>query len=80
MTDPLNIIFEDCGIWLLGYRIEFICIYIQKAIISLVLCGYEVQTNMSFLDFEPPLRMNETRCGIIIARVTAEHCERPVNV
>ena len=28
MTDQLNIIFADFGIWLLGYRIEFSCLYI----------------------------------------------------
>jgi len=28
MTDPLNIIFNDFGIWLLGYRIEFSGLYI----------------------------------------------------
>ena len=28
MTDPLNNIFDDVGIWLLGKRIEFSCVYI----------------------------------------------------
>ena len=44
MTDPLNIIFVDFGIWFLGYRIEFICLYIfHEGIISYVLCGNEEQ-------------------------------------
>jgi len=30
MTDPLNIIFDDFGILLLGYRIEFRCLYIPQ--------------------------------------------------
>jgi len=28
MADQLNIIFDDFGIWLQGYRIEFSCLYI----------------------------------------------------
>jgi len=28
MTDPLNIIFDDFDLVLLGYRIDFICLYI----------------------------------------------------
>jgi len=28
MTDPLNIIFDDFDLVLLGYRIGFICLYI----------------------------------------------------
>jgi len=31
MTDPLNIIFDSFGIWLLGYRIEFSCLNIPQA-------------------------------------------------
>ena len=30
MTDPLNIIFDDFGIWLFGYRIELRCLYIPQ--------------------------------------------------
>ena len=30
MTDPLNIIFDDFDIWLLGYRIEFSVLYIPQ--------------------------------------------------
>ena len=30
MTDPLNIIFDDFGIWLLGSKIEFGCLYIPQ--------------------------------------------------
>jgi len=30
MTDPLNIIFDDLGIYLLGYRIEISCLYIPQ--------------------------------------------------
>jgi len=30
MTDPLNVIFGDFGIWLLGYRIVFSCLYIYR--------------------------------------------------
>jgi len=30
MTDPLNIIFDDFGIRLLGYRIEFSGLYIPQ--------------------------------------------------
>ena len=30
MTDTLNIIFDDFGICLLGYRIEFSCLYIPQ--------------------------------------------------
>jgi len=30
MTDPLNTIFAGFGIWLLGYRIEFSCLYIPQ--------------------------------------------------
>ena len=30
MTDPLNIIVDYFGIWLLGYRIEFKCLYILQ--------------------------------------------------
>ena len=28
MTVPLNIIFDDFSMWLLGYRVEFSCLYI----------------------------------------------------
>ena len=31
MTDPLNIIFDNFWIWLLGYRIELSCLNILKA-------------------------------------------------
>ena len=27
---PVNIMFDDFGIWLLGYRIEFSCLFIQQ--------------------------------------------------
>jgi len=27
MTNPLNIMFGDYGIWFLGYGIEFSCLY-----------------------------------------------------
>jgi len=30
ITDPLNIIFDDFDIWLLGYRIEFSYLYIPQ--------------------------------------------------
>jgi len=30
MTDPLNNIFDDLVIWLLGYRIQFRCLYIPQ--------------------------------------------------
>ena len=30
MTDPINIILNDLGISLLGYRIEFSCLYIPQ--------------------------------------------------
>ena len=30
MTDPLDIIFDDFGILLLGYMIEFNCLYIPQ--------------------------------------------------
>jgi len=30
MTNPLNIIFDDFSICLLGYRTEFSCLYIQQ--------------------------------------------------
>ena len=29
-TDPLNIIFDDFDIWLLGFRIKFSCLYIPQ--------------------------------------------------
>ena len=52
MTEPLDIIFDDFGKWLLGYRIEFSCLYIfQKGRFALVLCGYEVQLNKKISDF-----------------------------
>jgi len=38
MTDPLNIIFDDFDKLLLGYRIDFSCLYVpQGQIISLAL-------------------------------------------
>ena len=30
MTNPLNIIFYNFGIWLLGYMIEFSCLYLPQ--------------------------------------------------
>jgi len=30
MTHPLNIVFDDLGIWLLGCMIEFSCLYIPQ--------------------------------------------------
>ena len=30
MTDTLNIIFDDFGIWLPGYEIEFSCLYFTQ--------------------------------------------------
>ena len=39
MTHQLNIIFDDFGIWLQGYVIEFSCLYISH---GKVLCGSEV--------------------------------------
>jgi len=30
MTDPSNIMFDDFGIWLLGYMVEFSCLYITQ--------------------------------------------------
>jgi len=30
MTDPLNIILDDFGMWILGYRIEFSCLYVPQ--------------------------------------------------
>ena len=30
MTDPLNIIFDDFDMWLLGYRIKFSCLYLPQ--------------------------------------------------
>ena len=30
MTQPLNIIFDDFGIWLLGYMIELCCLYFPQ--------------------------------------------------
>ena len=35
MTDPLNIIFDEFGIYLLGYRIEFSCLYIPQGLYSI---------------------------------------------
>ena len=32
MTDTFDIIFDDFGIWLLGYRIEFSCQYFTGAL------------------------------------------------
>ena len=29
-TNPLNIIFDDFGIWLLGYRTQFSCLYLPQ--------------------------------------------------
>ena len=29
-TNPLNVIFDDFNIWLLGYRTEFSCLYIPQ--------------------------------------------------
>ena len=46
MTNPLDIIFGDWGIWLLGYGIEFSCLYIRQ---GLYFIGYEVQMNFQFL-------------------------------
>ena len=44
-TDPFNIIFDDFGIWLLGYRMEFSCLYIPQGHIE-VLCGYVTYRSM----------------------------------
>mgnify|MGYP006890319217 CR=1 FL=1 len=40
-TDLLNIIFDDFSIWLLGYRIEFSCLYLPQGhtFISIVWLG-----------------------------------------
>ena len=52
MTAPLNIIFDNVGIWLLGYIESSLAVYIfHKSIISCVLCGYEVQMSMLILIF-----------------------------
>ena len=53
------IIFEDFGIWLLGYRIKFSCLYIPQGhyfIITLIK-GCEVQMHMLLLFFSesPPI-------------------------
>ena len=34
MIDPFKYYIDDLGIWLLGYRIEFSCLFILKFIIS----------------------------------------------
>jgi len=57
MSNPLIIIIDDFGIWFLGYRIEFSCVYIPQ-----VLCGYEVQIGeyviICILSESPPLTFN----------------------
>ena len=51
MTNLLNIIVDDFGIWYLGYRYKVVYIF-HKGIISYVLSCYEVQMNMLLLFFE----------------------------
>jgi len=66
MTDPLNIIFDNFGIWLLGYKNEFSCLDIpQGHYFHQVRCDYEVQMNMSLLYFE---RKSTFNIGCIILR------------
>ena len=52
MIDPLNIVFDDFGIWKLDYRIKFSCLHIPQGHSSLVFCGYEVQMNNFLFYFE----------------------------
>ena len=51
MTDPLNIIFADFGIWLLGYRYKFSCLYIPQALHKCVL-AIKYRWIWILLDFE----------------------------
>jgi len=48
MTDPLNIIFDDFGISLLGYRMEFSCLYIPQGHYF----NFFVMMNICIFDFE----------------------------
>ena len=52
MTNPLDIIFVDFGIWLLGYWIQFSCLSIPQGHYFISTPGYEVQINMSVFGFE----------------------------
>ena len=55
MTDLLNIMFDDFGIWLLGYRIKFSCLYIPHGYYF----GYEVQIKKIFFsNFEQKSSFN----------------------
>mgnify|MGYP006890274217 CR=1 FL=1 len=58
MTQPLNIIFDDFGIWLLGYRIELCCLYFPQGHIFLStmwLCSTDDYVNILILNESPPL-------------------------
>jgi len=41
MTDPLNIIFDSFGTYLVDYRIEFNCLYIPQE-------HYSISTDMKY--------------------------------
>ena len=51
LTDTLNIILDDFCIWLLDYRIEFSCLFIQQRIIWWVICGYEEFLHIFYFTF-----------------------------
>ena len=53
MTDLLNIILTTCilVLRLLGYRIEFSCLYIPKEHYFISTCGYEVPMKMGLFVF-----------------------------
>ena len=57
LTDWLNIIFDDFDIWLLGFRIQFNCLYIpQGHYFKYFVAACEVQT----FDFERKSTFNKS--------------------
>ena len=53
MTDPLNIIFDDFGIWLLGSKIEFGClIYSTRALLHKYFVAMKYKWICSFFNSE----------------------------
>ena len=72
MTDPLNIIFDDLRIWLLGYRIEFSCLYtcIPKGLYFIsTLWVWSTDEYVVVFKFERKSTFNDLNYSVIICFV-----------
>jgi len=72
MTDPLNITFDDFGIRILCYMVEFSCKYVSYVVAMMYTC-----VSIFFIVRESPRGKKEKNCFLIEYYVL--WCQYPLN-